>query len=32
VFSSAKVFAMAKRYINLGLIDAAVVGGVDSCA
>ncbi len=28
--SSAKVFAMAKRYINLGLIDAAVVGGVDS--
>jgi 3-oxoacyl-[acyl-carrier-protein] synthase I len=28
--SSAKVFAMAKRYINLGLIDAALVGGVDS--
>ncbi len=28
--SSAKVFAMAKRYIDLGLIDAAVVGGVDS--
>jgi 3-oxoacyl-[acyl-carrier-protein] synthase-1 len=28
--SSAKVFGMAKRYINLGLIDAAVVGGVDS--
>ncbi len=28
--SSAKVFAMAKRYINQGLIDAAVVGGVDS--
>jgi 3-oxoacyl-[acyl-carrier-protein] synthase-1 len=28
--SSAKVFAMARRYINLGLIDAAVVGGVDS--
>lgn len=28
--SSAKVFGMAKRYINLGLIDAALVGGVDS--
>jgi len=28
--SSAKVFGMAKRYINLGLIDAAIVGGVDS--
>ena len=28
--SSAKVFAMARRYINLGLIDAALVGGVDS--
>lgn len=28
--SSAKVFGMAKRYINQGLIDAALVGGVDS--
>ena len=28
--SSAKVFGMAKRYINLGLIDVALVGGVDS--
>ncbi len=28
--SSAKVFGMARRYINLGLIDAALVGGVDS--
>ncbi len=28
--SSAKVFGMAKRYINRGLIDAALVGGVDS--
>jgi 3-oxoacyl-[acyl-carrier-protein] synthase I len=28
--SSAKVFGMARRYMNLGLIDAAVVGGVDS--
>jgi 3-oxoacyl-[acyl-carrier-protein] synthase I len=28
--SSAKVFATAQRYIELGLIDAAVVGGVDS--
>ncbi len=28
--SSAKVFASAARYIQAGLIDAAVVGGVDS--
>jgi 3-oxoacyl-[acyl-carrier-protein] synthase-1 len=28
--SSAKVFATAQRMIQLGLIDAAVVGGVDS--
>ncbi len=28
--SSAKVFANAQRYIAAGLIDAAVVGGVDS--
>ncbi len=28
--SSAKVFASASRYIECGLIDAAVVGGVDS--
>ena len=28
--SSAKVFATASRYIECGLIDAAVVGGVDS--
>lgn len=28
--SSAKVFATASRYIESGLIDAAVVGGVDS--
>ena len=28
--SSAKVFASASRYIDSGLIDAAVVGGVDS--
>lgn len=28
--SSAKVFANARRMIDLGLIDAAVVGGVDS--
>ena len=28
--SSAKVFAMAQRWIDCGLIDAAVVGGVDS--
>ena len=28
--SSAKVFAMAHRYIGAGLCDAAVVGGVDS--
>ncbi len=28
--SSAKVFATASRYIDCGLIDAAVVGGVDS--
>lgn len=28
--SSAKVFAAAQRMIQLGLIDAAVVGGVDS--
>jgi 3-oxoacyl-[acyl-carrier-protein] synthase-1 len=30
--SSAKVFANAERMIRLGLIDAAVVGGVDTCA
>ncbi|MHB1530734.1 beta-ketoacyl-[acyl-carrier-protein] synthase family protein [Acidithiobacillus sp.] len=31
--SSAKVFALAKRMLDAGLIDAAVVGGVDSlCA
>lgn len=28
--SSAKVFASASRYIELGLCDAAIVGGVDS--
>ena len=28
--SSAKVFASAARYIEAGLVDAAVVGGVDS--
>ena len=28
--SSAKVFCLAERFIRLGLIDAAVVGGVDS--
>src|SRR5699024_183083 len=28
--SSAKVFAMASRLMQLGLIDAAVVGGVDT--
>lgn len=28
--SSAKVFALAERFIRLGWIDAAVVGGVDS--
>jgi len=28
--SSAKVFAQAERFIRLGLIDAAVVGGADS--
>ncbi|MET0378804.1 MAG: beta-ketoacyl-[acyl-carrier-protein] synthase family protein [Spongiibacteraceae bacterium] len=28
--SSAKVFATAQRFIALGLIDAAIVGGVDS--
>jgi 3-oxoacyl-[acyl-carrier-protein] synthase-1 len=28
--SSAKVFAVAARYLNAGLCDAAVVGGVDS--
>lgn len=28
--SSAKVFAQAERFMRLGLIDAAVVGGVDS--
>ena len=28
--SSAKVFAVASRYISAGLCDAAVVGGVDS--
>lgn len=28
--SSAKVFAAAHRYIDLGLIDAAIVGGVDT--
>ncbi|MDE2566492.1 MAG: beta-ketoacyl-[acyl-carrier-protein] synthase family protein [Burkholderiales bacterium] len=28
--SSAKVYAMAARMIGLGLVDAAVVGGVDS--
>ncbi len=28
--SSAKVFASAYRYINAGLCDAAIVGGVDS--
>jgi 3-oxoacyl-[acyl-carrier-protein] synthase-1 len=28
--SSAKVFASASRYIEAGLVDAAVVGGVDS--
>jgi 3-oxoacyl-[acyl-carrier-protein] synthase I len=28
--SSAKVFAQAERLIRLGLVDAAVVGGVDS--
>jgi 3-oxoacyl-[acyl-carrier-protein] synthase-1 len=28
--SSAKVFCLAERFMRLGLIDAAVVGGVDS--
>ncbi|MEP7154793.1 MAG: beta-ketoacyl-[acyl-carrier-protein] synthase family protein [Betaproteobacteria bacterium] len=28
--SSAKVFCLAERFIRLGVIDAAVVGGVDS--
>ncbi len=28
--SSAKVFALAERFLRTGLIDAAVVGGVDS--
>jgi 3-oxoacyl-[acyl-carrier-protein] synthase-1 len=28
--SSAKVFCLAERFIRLGLVDAAVVGGVDS--
>jgi 3-oxoacyl-[acyl-carrier-protein] synthase-1 len=28
--SSAKVFCVAERFLRLGLIDAAVVGGVDS--
>ena len=28
--SSAKVFCLAERFIRLGMIDAAVVGGVDS--
>ena len=28
--SSAKVFAQAERWMRLGLVDAAVVGGVDS--
>lgn len=28
--SSAKVFALAERFMRMGLIDAAVVGGVDS--
>ena len=28
--SSAKVFCLAERFIRLGLLDAAVVGGVDS--
>ena len=28
--SSAKVFAAASRYIDAGIVDAAVVGGVDS--
>ena len=28
--SSAKVFCLAERFIRMGLIDAAVVGGVDS--
>ena len=28
--SSAKVFAAAARYIEAGIVDAAVVGGVDS--
>ncbi len=28
--SSAKVFGLARRYMQLGMIDAAVVGGVDS--
>jgi 3-oxoacyl-[acyl-carrier-protein] synthase I len=30
--SSAKVFASAARMIAAGLIDAAIVGGVDACA
>jgi 3-oxoacyl-[acyl-carrier-protein] synthase-1 len=31
--SSAKVFALAERWLRLGLVDAAVVGGVDAmCA
>ena len=28
--SSAKVFAVAERLLRLGLVDAAVVGGVDT--
>lgn len=28
--SSAKVFALAERWLRLGLVDAAVVGGVDA--
>jgi 3-oxoacyl-[acyl-carrier-protein] synthase-1 len=28
--SSAKVFCLAERFIRMGLVDAAVVGGVDS--
>ena len=28
--SSAKVFCLAERFVRLGLVDAAVVGGVDS--
>lgn len=31
--SSAKVFALAERWLRLGLVDAAIVGGVDAlCA